>query len=105
MAVKTDERHVLKEWISSEAELYNHYMHVASYKFALKWAEGKKVLDYGCGIGYGAFMLANRASYVTAVDVSLEAIVNARSNFDAPNLTYCTANELSDEKFDLITCF
>ena len=31
-----------------------HLGHMASYKLALRYAYGRKVLDLGCGTGYGA---------------------------------------------------
>jgi len=47
--------------------------HLVRYVWALKWCVGKRVLDAGCGIGYGSAMLAKVASEVWAVDVSGEA--------------------------------
>ena len=54
----TGERHFLNEDITNEAEYYNHLIHIATYKFALKYVKDKQVLDYGCGSGYGSRMLS-----------------------------------------------
>jgi 2-polyprenyl-3-methyl-5-hydroxy-6-metoxy-1,4-benzoquinol methylase len=100
-----DERHIIDTEIRDEAELYNHLMHMATYKFALKFVEGKRTLDYGCGTGYGSHMLASVADNVTAVDVSNVAIEHAKNIFSANNLAFKTISGLSDEKFDVITSF
>jgi methylase of polypeptide subunit release factors len=48
-----------------------HLGHMASYREALRYSYGRRVLDLGCGAGYGAFFLAGYgASHVTAVDIS-----------------------------------
>lgn len=101
----TGERHFLNEAITNEAEYYNHLVHIATYKFALKYVKDKQVLDYGCGSGYGSRMLSNIAEYVTAVDISEEAVNFAKNNYIADNLVFKTASELSDEKYDIITSF
>ena len=36
--------------------------HVARYAFARRYAEGKRVLDAGCGAGYGSAELAQSAT-------------------------------------------
>lgn len=46
------------------------------------------VLDAGCGTGFLAQRLAERASEVLAVDVSKKSIVIARTTHAAPNLRY-----------------
>jgi len=101
----TGERHILKEDISDEAEYYNHLMHIATYQFALKHVRGKRVLDYGCGSGYGSYMLSSIADNVTAVDISKEAVNFAKSCYKSSNLVFYTISELSNEKYDVITSF
>jgi 2-polyprenyl-3-methyl-5-hydroxy-6-metoxy-1,4-benzoquinol methylase len=99
------ERHFLNEEINNEAEYYNHLMHIATYQFALKYVKDKRVLDYGCGSGYGSRMLSNIAEKVTAVDISEETINFAKSYYTANNLVFKNISELSDEKYDIITSF
>jgi SAM-dependent methyltransferase len=101
----TGERHILSEDITDEAEYYNHLMHIATYQFALKYVKGKRVLDYGCGSGYGSYMLSDIAEYVSAVDISLEAVNFAKESYKVKNLSFSTLQELSDEKYDVITSF
>jgi O-antigen biosynthesis protein len=64
------------------------YEHLHRYLFALRWAQGEQVLDLACGNGYGAALLARRASHVWALDVDGEAIAGARKDWCANNLTF-----------------
>ena len=68
-----------------------------------------RVLDVGCGVGYGSALLAERGALsVVAVDLSAEAIDLARRHFDRPAITWIVddAHMLtqvdSQEPFDLI---
>jgi hypothetical protein len=62
--------------------------HIARYAFASSFAEGRSVLDVGCGAGYGAAELATRARSVTAIDVSSNAIEYASKNYQPTNVHY-----------------
>ena len=55
-------------------------IHLQRYQFASELCDRKDVLDAGCGIGYGSGFLASRgAKTVIAVDLSSEAIAEARN--------------------------
>lgn len=62
--------------------------HSLGYQFAERYADGREVLDYGCGSGFGSARLAVRAQRVQAVDVSAEAIEHANADFGRPNLRF-----------------
>src|ERR1041385_2327885 len=68
--------------------------HMARYTFAARLARGKRVLDAGCGAGYGAAALAETADSVAGVDVAEEAIEFARAHYQAGNLRFEQASIL-----------
>jgi SAM-dependent methyltransferase len=83
--------------------------HLARYAFAVRLARGKRVLDAGCGAGYGSQELAQAAEQVIGVDVAAEAIGFARAHYQQPNLRFeqasCVALPYADSSFDLIVAF
>jgi SAM-dependent methyltransferase len=83
--------------------------HMARYAFAARFAGGKRVLDAGCGAGYGAAELAQTALAVTGVDVSADAIAYAREHYRLPNLRFeeasVTALPQADASLDLVVSF
>lgn len=83
--------------------------HLARYAFAARLSRGKRVLDAGCGAGYGTAELAQGAVEVLGVDISPEAIAYAREHYRSPNLRFeeasCTALPAVDAKFGLIVAF
>jgi SAM-dependent methyltransferase len=83
--------------------------HMARYHFAVRLARGKRVLDAGCGAGYGSAELAERAERVTAIDIAPEAVAYARAHYALPNLAYeqasCTELPYGDGVFDLVVAF
>ena len=83
--------------------------HVARYEWAAALAPGRRVLDAGCGTGYGAAILAVRgADRVLGVDVAAAVVDAARSRgtarleFDQADIARLPH---ADASFDLITCF
>lgn len=101
----TGERHILNENFNNKSELYLHLMHIATYEYAKNFVKNKKLLDYGCGSGYGTHMLSQVAENVTGADISEEAVDFARKEFHSPNLRFMKIAELGNEKFDIITSF
>ncbi len=101
----TGERHIIHHHFTNKSELYLHLMHIATYEYAKKFVEDKKVLDYGCGSGYGSHMLSETAASVTGVDISKEAVDFADREYKSGNLHFKTISELENEKFDIITSF
>lgn len=87
-------------------------LHLASYDFAASYAEGRRVLDLGCGSGYGAARLAPRCEAVVGVDVSGQAIAAAAERYRAPNLSFRTIEPtesaplpFADSSFDVVLSF
>jgi len=83
--------------------------HLARYAFARLYAGGRRVLDAGCGTGYGSFELAGAAAQVTGFDVAAEAIRYARVQFAAPGVHFafaeCGAMPFASNTFDLVVAF
>jgi 2-polyprenyl-3-methyl-5-hydroxy-6-metoxy-1,4-benzoquinol methylase len=83
--------------------------HRARYEYALQFADGRRVLDVGCGEGYGADMLADTAGEVVGVDYSPAAIAHARAKYDRAGLRFAVADATSLPEsvggFDLVVCF
>jgi len=83
--------------------------HMARYAFASRLAHGKRVLDAGCGAGYGSAELARAADSVAGIDCAAEAIEFARGNYRLPNLRFeqasCTELPYADGSFELVVAF
>jgi len=72
-------------------------------------AAGRRVLDAGCGTGYGSARLAQDALSVTALDIAPDAILYAREHYGASGVQYlegsCCAMPVADAAFDLVVSF
>jgi len=67
--------------------------HIQRYEFASNYCSGKRVLDAGCGTGYGSDYLARTvAASIVAVDISDTALSEARKYYQRDNLKFCKAN-------------
>jgi SAM-dependent methyltransferase len=90
-----------------DIDLFNE--HMARYNFAARLTRGKRVLDAGCGAGYGSSELAQTAESVVGVDIAPEAIAFARAHYERPNLRFeeasCTKLPFEDAAFDLVAAF
>ncbi|HLJ14314.1 MAG TPA: methyltransferase domain-containing protein [Bryobacteraceae bacterium] len=83
--------------------------HLARYAFAARLAAGRRVLDVGCGTGYGSAELAHRAARVAGLDNSAEALAYARANFALSNIEFlegsATALPFADGSVDMVVAF
>ena len=86
-----------------------HHEHVHRYRFAATVAAGRRVLDLGCGEGYGAAILSGGAQRVTGVDIDREAVASASARYGDRGIEFVVAPAtdvpLPDGSVDLITCF
>ena len=82
--------------------------HVARYRFAARFAENARVLDDGCGSGYGTAELADSA-VVVGIDVSADAVAHARRAFSRPGVDFiqgaCESLPFAGASFDLLVAF
>lgn len=81
--------------------------HIARYAWASRFAAGRRVLDVGCGTGYGTAELAKTASRATGVDSSTDAIGYATTHYPEAHYYAVSATDLpfADASFDLVTAF
>ena len=76
-----------------DADLFNE--HLARYAFAARLAGGKRVLDAGCGAGYGSAELARRGGERAGIDSRRRPSPTRARIFALPNIAFeeasCTA--------------
>lgn len=90
--------------VSPEAPNDLYVAHLALYLFVSRFAPGRRVLDWGCGTGYGAARLAAAgARSVVGIDAEPRSIRYARRRFAASGAAFESV-ELSSlaGPFDLI---
>ncbi|WP_239341375.1 bifunctional 2-polyprenyl-6-hydroxyphenol methylase/3-demethylubiquinol 3-O-methyltransferase UbiG [Frankia sp. CiP3] len=99
---------VVPEWVNPNDRMVKMLLdqHLRRYRTAALAVADKRVLDYGCGVGYGARMLAEAgAASVTAVDVDPAALAYARTHYPAAAIDHVLADTIATGTYDVITCF
>jgi 2-polyprenyl-3-methyl-5-hydroxy-6-metoxy-1,4-benzoquinol methylase len=81
--------------------------HLARYQLAAQFAAGRRVLDAGCGEGFGTAVLQSAgASTVVGVDIDRASVKHASQRY---GLDFVEADlgalPYEEESFDLVTCF
>jgi SAM-dependent methyltransferase len=84
--------------------------HYSRYFFAAELVRGRRVLDLGCGTGYGSYHLSQKgAAFVLGLDVGAEAVRYASRHYRAPNLAFARSDALClplrPGSFDLVVSF
>lgn len=84
--------------------------YLARYAFARSFIERRSVLDVGCGLGYGAHLMAESgARRVLATDASRRTIRAAQILYHADNLRFAVARGVPDwippSHIDIVTAF
>jgi SAM-dependent methyltransferase len=91
----------------TDPDLFNE--HLARYRFAETLASGRRVLDAGCGAGYGAALLGQRAESACGIDFSHETLDWASREYAGGKASFaqadCSSLPFRDASFDLITAF
>jgi SAM-dependent methyltransferase len=105
-----DERMIPEHYKDTEQGDLIRLMHIVTYRFAESFAQGKDVLDYGCGSGYGSAMIAGVARSVKAVDVAPHAIAHGRQHYSRANVEFESIEPgqplpFSNASFDTVLSF
>jgi SAM-dependent methyltransferase len=83
--------------------------HRARYHWAAQVAAGKRVLDAGCGLGYGIEILSSaEAAEVIGLDLNSEAVEEARRRINGAGTIQqgdIQGLDFGDDSFDLVVCF
>jgi len=104
------EPRIEKEKISPKKAALERVRLLTPHKIVAALAEGKRVLDIGCGEGHEANLLARYASQVIAIDVSPNVVGKARENYgNQEGLTFKVMNGehllLPDNSFGIVVSF
>jgi len=82
------------------------YEHLHRYALSRDYVAGKRVLDIGCGAGYGTDLLAEQAAEAVGVDIDRGAIARASRAYRRGNLSYevadCYNLSFADGEFDAV---
>lgn len=81
--------------------------HVARYALAAQLVPGRRVLDAGCGVGWGAgLLLAAGASSVSGIDLDPDAVVDARQRVPGGHFVQGDLARLPWDaaSFDVVVC-
>jgi SAM-dependent methyltransferase len=84
--------------------------HIARYEFALaQMRGGERVLDTGCGVGYGMDLLSEKSGAILGVDYSMPALQYARARYGSGKLRFAQMNcqqlAIAGNSFDLMISF
>jgi len=97
-----------EKWESVE-EYILYLKQFAAYIFAKRFVVNKKVLEIGCGAGYGADCLSNYASDFIAIDMSKINISHCQANYPKDNIAFmigdATKLPFTDNQFDVAISF
>ena len=82
----------------------------AVYEYATQFIRAQRVLDVGCGEGYGSHLLAQHAKEVIALDKDKKTIQQAQRRYTQSTLSFriqdiSEISLISASSFDVVCCF
>ncbi|KAF0190759.1 MAG: putative glycosyltransferase [Gammaproteobacteria bacterium] len=95
--VCTGERVIEDDYKASQSSYLIYLFHIATYRFCLPFVRNKRVLDFGCGSGYGTHLLSADCEQITGIDISADAIAYAKDHYRKDNLDYLRVSNIEDE--------
>jgi len=95
--------------LEREAGAANLQMDLTRHVWALKYVEGQRHLDIGCGTGFGAWLMSQVTDSTTAIDPCAEALQEAQGRYRGDNLRYacCRVEDLAgtSTQYGAVTAF
>lgn len=87
-----------------------YYEHLVRYLMATQFAKDKTILDIGCGVGYGCWILKRfGAKSVKGIDYSKETINYAQKKYRMKDINFEVGDAenllINTEKFDLLVAY
>jgi GT2 family glycosyltransferase/2-polyprenyl-3-methyl-5-hydroxy-6-metoxy-1,4-benzoquinol methylase/uncharacterized coiled-coil protein SlyX len=95
-------------WADDLQVVYEHYHR---YAWASRFSAAARVLDLGCGEGFGPALLAGCAREVVGVDIDPHTVAHAQAHYPRDNLRFLVGSMTDprllagDAGYDVITCF
>jgi len=99
-----------KKFWYSLVEYINFLRHKKAYLFACEYCKDKTVLDFGCGSGYGVYLLSLISEEAFGVDTDKNVISECVKKYKRNNLSFLIIEskkktKFKDHFFDVITSF
>lgn len=86
--------------------------HRERYNFAIQTLQNRRltgrVLDAGCGVGYGSYMMSPYLNHIHAVELNQDAYLNYKRSFEQPNIDFEQNNIFNArlmDRYDAVVCF
>ena len=106
------ERSIPEIWMMHPSRRFTYFALLSLYDFATRYTRGKRVLDLGCGVGYGSYYLASRgAAHVIGIEIDDKSYNYACDRYRHDKVTFLKNNvELLAQnpkyvgKLDVIYC-
>lgn len=108
IGLQAEKRELVSANSFASLEEYSLFLiHKKAYEEAAKLAQGLRVLDLGCNIGYGTHIIAQSARSVIGVDVSQHAIAEGKRLYPGLDLQLVDGRSLPfpDRSFDMVVSF
>lgn len=82
---------------------------LARYMYSIKYIKNKKVLDAGCGLGYGSYLICDYSREIISIDINENALNFAKEKWKSTKLNFKRHSILDldtlNKKFDVILGF